>query len=158
MSAMASQLISFTIVNLIAYSGTYENFKAQRHWPLWVNSPVTGKKFPEEMASNAKNVSIWWRHLEHSYLPFQWDPNWNWSSPYRFPIMHITRRSLIYVLVMIDILSRVLSHQGQYLTPDKVHDSYLGVWSGNSKGLIDGQTELTATKSLGPVMPIIQMV
>ena len=28
-------------------------------WP--VNSPVTGE-FPAQMASNAENVSIWWRH------------------------------------------------------------------------------------------------
>ena len=35
--------------------------KALRHWPLCGNSPVTCK-FPAQMASNAKNVSIWWRH------------------------------------------------------------------------------------------------
>ena len=29
------------------------------------NSPVTGK-FPAQMASNAENVSIWWRHHEES--------------------------------------------------------------------------------------------
>ena len=28
------------------------------------NSPVTGE-FPAQMASNAENVSIWWRHHEH---------------------------------------------------------------------------------------------
>ena len=28
------------------------------------NSPVTGE-FPTQMASNAENVSIWWRHHEH---------------------------------------------------------------------------------------------
>ena len=32
------------------------------------NSPVTGE-FPAQRASNAKNVSIWWRH--HSFL-FEW--------------------------------------------------------------------------------------
>ena len=35
--------------------------KTSRHWPLWGNSPVTGE-FPAQMASNAENVSIWWRH------------------------------------------------------------------------------------------------
>ena len=30
------------------------------------NSPVTGE-FPAQMASNAKNVSISWRHREHSW-------------------------------------------------------------------------------------------
>ena len=35
-----------------------ENIKAPRHWPL--SSPVPGE-FPAQMASNAENVSIWWR-------------------------------------------------------------------------------------------------
>ena len=34
-----------------------ENFKDPRHWPLC----GTGE-FPAQMASNAENVSIWWRH------------------------------------------------------------------------------------------------
>ena len=38
-----------------------ENIKAPRHWPLCGNSPLTGE-FPAQMASNAKIVSIWWRH------------------------------------------------------------------------------------------------
>ena len=37
------------------------NIKAPRHWPLCGNSPGTGE-FPAQMASNAENVSIWWRH------------------------------------------------------------------------------------------------
>ena len=31
------------------------------------NSPVTGE-FPAQMASNAENVSIWWRHHAKCYL------------------------------------------------------------------------------------------
>ena len=38
-----------------------ENIKAPRHWPLLGNSPITGE-FPAQRASNAENVSIWWRH------------------------------------------------------------------------------------------------
>ena len=34
-----------------------ENIKALRHWPVWGES--TG--FPSQRASNAENVSIWWR-------------------------------------------------------------------------------------------------
>ena len=34
------------------------------------NSPVTGK-FPAQMASNAENDSIWWRH--HAEAWFMWD-------------------------------------------------------------------------------------
>ena len=38
-----------------------ENIKAPRHWPFAGNSPVTGE-FPSQRASNAENLSIWWRH------------------------------------------------------------------------------------------------
>ena len=40
-----------------------ENIKAPRHWPLW---PMTDE-FPAQRASNAENVSIWWRHHAQSY-------------------------------------------------------------------------------------------
>ena len=36
-----------------------ENIIDPRHWPLCV---VFTGEFPAQMASNAKNVSIWWRH------------------------------------------------------------------------------------------------
>ena len=42
-----------------------ENIKAPRHWPLCVEFTGTGE-FPAQMASNAENVSIWWRH--HVYI------------------------------------------------------------------------------------------
>ena len=39
------------------------------------NSPVTGE-FPAQMTSNAKNVSIWWRH--HVYVALTaWSPSSN---------------------------------------------------------------------------------
>ena len=38
-----------------------ENIKAPRHWPLW--GEFTGDRcIPAQMASNAENVSICWRH------------------------------------------------------------------------------------------------
>ena len=38
-----------------------ENIKAPRHWPLC--GEITGTdEFPAQRASNAENVSIWWRH------------------------------------------------------------------------------------------------
>ena len=38
-----------------------ENVKAPRHWPLC--GELTGERWiPAQMASNAENVSIWWRH------------------------------------------------------------------------------------------------
>ena len=38
-----------------------ENIKAPRHWPLYGEFTGTGE-FPTQRASNAENVSIWWRH------------------------------------------------------------------------------------------------
>ena len=38
-----------------------ENIKAPRHWPLCGEFTGTGE-FPAQMASDAENVSIWWRH------------------------------------------------------------------------------------------------
>ena len=49
-------------IQLFIQAQIKENIKAQRHWPLCaVNSPVTGE-FPAQRASNAENISIWWRH------------------------------------------------------------------------------------------------
>ena len=59
MSVMVSQIISITQPFIQAQ--IKENFKAPRHWPLSGNSTVTGE-FLAQMASNAENVSIWWRH------------------------------------------------------------------------------------------------
>ena len=65
MSAMASQIISLTIVYSIVYSRRRsKNTSELRVTGLCVgNSPVTGE-FPAQMASNAENISIWWRHHE----------------------------------------------------------------------------------------------
>ena len=42
-----------------------ENIKAPRPWPLWGEFTGAGE-FPAQMASNAENVSIWWRRHEVS--------------------------------------------------------------------------------------------
>ena len=63
MRAMASQITSPTIV----YSTVYSRRRSKKTSKLCVtdlcegNSPVTGE-FPAQRASNARNVSIWWRH------------------------------------------------------------------------------------------------
>ena len=63
MGAMASQITSLTIV----YSTAYSDADQRKHQKLRVpglcagNSPGTGE-FPTQMASNAENVSISWRH------------------------------------------------------------------------------------------------
>ena len=66
MSAMASQITSLMIV----YSAANWKRRSKKTSKLLVtglregNSPVTGE-FPAQRASNAKNVSIWWRHHSH---------------------------------------------------------------------------------------------
>ena len=63
MGTIASQITSLTIV--------YSNQRSKKTAKLRVtglcagNSPVTGE-FPAQRASNAENVSIWWRH--HDFL------------------------------------------------------------------------------------------
>ena len=62
MGAMASQITSLTIVTQpFIRAQAKENIKAPRHWPSCGESPGTGE-FPAQMASNAENISIWWRH------------------------------------------------------------------------------------------------
>ena len=63
MGGIASQITSLTIV----YSALYSDTDQKKTSKLPVtglcagNSPGTGE-FPAQMASNAENVSIWWRH------------------------------------------------------------------------------------------------
>ena len=60
MGAMASKITSLAVVYSTLYLGEIkENIKAPRHWPLC--GEFTGDS-PAQMASNAENVSIWWRH------------------------------------------------------------------------------------------------
>ena len=40
-----------------------------RHWPLCVGNPPETGEFPAQMASNAENVSIWWRHHDREKSP-----------------------------------------------------------------------------------------
>ena len=66
MDAIASQITSLTIV----YSTVYLDADQRKKSLLRViglcvgNSPETGE-FTAQMASNAEDVSIWWRHHEN---------------------------------------------------------------------------------------------
>ena len=67
MGAMASQVTSLTIV----YSTIYSGADQKKISKLRVTGLCAGKspgpgEFPAQMASNAENVSIWWRHHVHS--------------------------------------------------------------------------------------------
>ena len=67
LGTMASQITSLTIVYSTVYSGADQ--RKLRVTGIFVgNSPETGK-FPAQMASNAENVSVWWRHHER---PSDW--------------------------------------------------------------------------------------
>ena len=66
MSAIASQTISLTIVYSTIYSDTDQKKTPSKFRVTGLcagNSPVTGE-LPSQRASNAENVSIWWRHHE----------------------------------------------------------------------------------------------
>ena len=68
MSAVVSQITILTIV----YSTIYSRRRSKKTSKLRVtglceeNSPVTSE-FPAQRASNAENVSIWWRHHDYSW-------------------------------------------------------------------------------------------
>ena len=64
MGAMASQIISLTIVYLTVYSGADQRKYQSSAWLL-----VTAE-FPAQVASNVKNISIWWRH--HDVAIYKW--------------------------------------------------------------------------------------
>ena len=62
MGAIVSPTIGLTIVYSIVYLDADERkHQAPRHWPLCGEFTGTGE-FPAQMASNAENVSIWWRY------------------------------------------------------------------------------------------------
>ena len=59
MGAIASQITSLTIV----YSAVYSYADQRKHQSSASLAFVCGiGEFPAQMASNAENVSIWWRH------------------------------------------------------------------------------------------------
>ena len=59
-----------------------ENIKAPRHWPLCGEFTMAGE-YPSQRASNAGNVSIWWRH--HDQLHPQYGGYMDLDN---FPRMH----------------------------------------------------------------------
>ena len=76
MITMASQITSLTIVYLTVYSmrKSKKTSKLRVTGLCVVNSPVTGE-FTARRASNAENVSIWWRH--HAYIHC-WEDQREW--------------------------------------------------------------------------------
>ena len=66
-----------------------ENIKAPRHWPLC--GEFTGDQWiPAQMASNAENVSIWWRHhyMRTFFWPFVMGIYWSpVESPHKWSVI-----------------------------------------------------------------------
>ena len=71
MGAMVSQITRLTIVYSTVYLGSdKKNPSKFRVTDLCAgNWPVTGD-IPSQMASNAENVSIWWRHHDAPEVPY----------------------------------------------------------------------------------------
>ena len=76
MGSVASEVTSLAFVYWTIYSGRSKKISKLRVTGLCAgNSPVTGE-FPAQMATNAENVSIWWRHhgcLVKRYASMQFD-------------------------------------------------------------------------------------
>ena len=61
---MASQITSLALVYSTVCVRSKKTSKLRVTGLCAGNSPMTGE-FPAQMASNAENVSIWWRHHDH---------------------------------------------------------------------------------------------
>ena len=97
-----------------AHGQIKENIKAPRHWPLGVES-IGG--FPSQRASNAENISIWWRH-HGSWLNAWTSTN---STPFYhrllevFTFSHPSRKTGIFIhiccLILIVCWHRILKRK-----------------------------------------------
>ena len=69
MGAMAPQITSLSIVYSSVHSGADKKKPQSSGTPAFFaeNSPVSDE-FPAQMASNAENVSNWWRHHVYAWL------------------------------------------------------------------------------------------
>ena len=78
MNAMASQITSVSIVcSLFWFRGGSKKTSKIRVTGLCEGNPHVTGGFPSQMASNAENVSNWWRH----HVPINWivgkKPQWS---------------------------------------------------------------------------------
>ena len=81
MTTTASQITSLAVVySIFIQAPIKENIKAPRHWPFCGEFTGIGE-FPAQRASNAENVSIWWRHHVNVFVECLLD-NSNASKAY----------------------------------------------------------------------------
>ena len=82
------------------------------------NSPMTGE-FPAQMASNAENVSIWWRH--HGLIP----PVPLQSTAYIVPLsIYLFGRNWSYLCMIIYVIIYIYIHIWIYLVYIMYHFSF----------------------------------
>ena len=118
MGAIASQITSLTIVYSIVYSDADQR-KHQNSASLVFVWGITGE-FPARMASNAENVSIWWRHhgniLTHLLLGQIW---WWYKTPwYKYQWENVWRKDVPHSMVASNDMSGSLGH------PHALHINY----------------------------------
>ena len=102
MGAIASQITSIMIVYSPAYSGTDQS-KHQNSASLAIVRGI--HQWPAHMASNAENVSIWWRHYG-SIAPIS--PRITWLKPVIcFPHCQLTYSERIGHLCLVNVTNNV---------------------------------------------------
>ena len=69
MTTMASQITSLTVVYSIVYLGVDQRKHQSSASLAFVRGIHRDRWIPAQRASNAENVSIWWRHHEDSAVP-----------------------------------------------------------------------------------------
>ena len=62
MIAIASQITSLTIVYSTVYSDTDQRKHQSSASLAFLGKSTMTDEFPAQRASNAENISIWWRH------------------------------------------------------------------------------------------------
>ena len=85
-----------------------ENIKAPRHWLLWL---VPGE-IPAQKASNAENVSIWWRHhVMLFFMVYNQSEGKCFDSYYPLPCwIHFRKYTGIFVFLL--VLDTAITHSG----------------------------------------------
>ena len=126
--------------------------------PCEGNSPVTGE-FPAQRASNAENVSIWWRH--HASIIISWScflTSWGWNKKASdlqtifsssFSSMKIVVLELILhwnlfqkaQLIMVQWLNFSLD-KGLARTDDELLSARMASWFSNAYHVPNGRYEL----------------
>ena len=100
MGAMPSQITSLTIVYSTIYSGGDQR-KHQSSVSLAFVRGITGE-FPAQMASNAQNISIRWRHYEYRiYNELSTGTNQMVTTLHTFQM--ISMREKVFILIEISL-------------------------------------------------------